>query len=158
MSRFGRSSRVRLGLLAVFLAYVNGGIAAPKGDASASQSATGGSRVQRVATRSAVKLIPGAVLGRPSFGFGVALSADGTTALIGGPDDDHHVGSAWVFTRAGTRWIQNGRLTGDAASREMFGWSVALSADGRTAVVGAPGSAWSPLRGTAWVFVWSGGR
>ena len=37
-----------------------------------------------------------------AFGFSVALSPEGTTALIGGPADNEGVGAAWVFTRTGT--------------------------------------------------------
>jgi hypothetical protein len=34
------------------------------------------------------------------FGTSVALSADGNTALIGGPEDNNGVGAAWLFTRS----------------------------------------------------------
>ena len=37
--------------------------------------------------------------GEGSFGWSVALSADGNTALIGGYTDNGSVGAAWVFTR-----------------------------------------------------------
>ena len=47
------------------------------------------------------------------FGDSVALSADGNTALIGGPATTTAVGAAWVFTRAGSTWTQQGaKLTG----------------------------------------------
>ena len=43
----------------------------------------------------------------------MALSADGNTALIGGPTDSSNVGAAWVFTRTGGTWTQQGsKLTG----------------------------------------------
>ena len=43
----------------------------------------------------------------------MALSADGNTALIGGADDNGDVGAAWVFTRSGATWTQQGaKLTG----------------------------------------------
>ena len=43
----------------------------------------------------------------------MALSADGNTALIGGPYDHNEVGAAWVFTRSGEEWTQQGaKLTG----------------------------------------------
>ena len=43
----------------------------------------------------------------------MALSADGNTALIGGPGDNGWVGAAWVFTRSGSTWTQQGsKLTG----------------------------------------------
>ena len=64
----------------------------------------------------------------------MALSADGNTALIGGSDDDDSVGAAWVFTRSGATWTQQGaKLTGsDEVGAGDFGESVALSADGNT--------------------------
>ena len=46
--------------------------------------------------------------GAGKFGYSVALSADGNTALIGGPDDNGNVGAAWVFTRSGSTWTQQG--------------------------------------------------
>ena len=46
-----------------------------------------------------------------SFGSAVALSADGNTALIIGGDNNG--GGAWVFTRSGSTWTQQGpKLTG----------------------------------------------
>jgi len=49
-------------------------------------------------------------------GFSVALSADGNTALIGGPDDGT-AGAAWVFTRANSTWTQQGaKLVSSGAS------------------------------------------
>src|SRR5215467_11224037 len=41
-------------------------------------------------------------------GFAVALSADGNTALIGGYGDNTSTGAAWIFTRSGTTWTQQG--------------------------------------------------
>ena len=64
----------------------------------------------------------------------MALSADGNTALIGGPGDNGGVGAAWVFTRSGSTWTQQGaKLTGkEEAGAGEFGKSVALSAEGST--------------------------
>jgi len=33
------------------------------------------------------------------FGWSVALSADGSTAIVGGPTDDKEQGAAWLFAR-----------------------------------------------------------
>ena len=41
-------------------------------------------------------------------GGAIALSADGNTALIGGSFDNGSQGAAWVFTRIGTTWTQQG--------------------------------------------------
>ena len=47
--------------------------------------------------------VPGSpfATGTGDFGVGVALSADANTVLIGGQDDNSHVGVAWVFTTHG---------------------------------------------------------
>src|ERR1700680_4516731 len=59
------------------------------------------------------KLTGGGETGAGEFRFGVALSTDGNTALIGGPADNGEVGAAWVFTRSGSTWTQQGgKLTG----------------------------------------------
>ena len=63
------------------------------------------------------------------FGFGVALSWDGTTALIGAPGDGPG-GAAWVFIRSGNTWTPQGpKLTSGQSGQGNFGISVALSAD-----------------------------
>src|SRR5207253_10527289 len=83
--------------------------------------------------------------GGAMFGWRVALSADGSTALVGGLYDNNGVGAAWVFTRSGSTWTQQGKkLTGSGANGKSggrdvgsrFGGSVALSADGNTALIG----------------------
>ena len=97
------------------------------------------------------------------LGFSVALSPEGSTALIGAPGDTENAGAAWVFSRSGTTWTQQGgKLTGNGESGEgHFGVSVALSAEvsgSMTAVVGAPAD--NNSTGAVWVFtrtsgVWS---
>jgi hypothetical protein len=99
--------------------------------------------------------------GRAAFGVGVALSSDGNTALIGGPQDNGSVGAAWMFVRSGSTWTQQGaKLTGSGETGYSgFGSSVALSADGSTALIGGrydnTGFDVSGV-GAAWVFVRSG--
>jgi hypothetical protein len=89
-------------------------------------------------------------------GMSVALSADGNTALVGGPFDNDWVGSAWVFTRSGTTWTQQGeKLTAaDASGQARLGSAVALSADGNTAAIG--GNMDDSKSGAAWIFTRSG--
>src|SRR6516165_10078707 len=71
----------------------------------------------------------------------VAVSADGNTAIVGGWSDNSKTGAAWVFTRNGGVWTQQGKkLVGtDALGSARQGMSVALPADGNTAIVGGPG-------------------
>ena len=72
--------------------------------------------------------------------FGSAVSLSGDIALIGSPDDFHNgvlSGSASVFVRQGTVWIEEVKLTAsDAEPFDRFGLSVAVYGD--TAVVSAP--------------------
>jgi hypothetical protein len=90
------------------------------------------------------------------FGAGVALSADGQTAMIGAPADHFYRGAAWVFADSPSGWLQQaGPLTGGGEEGQgRFAQNVAISADGATAVIGAPSDA---SGGAAWVFAESGG-
>jgi hypothetical protein len=68
-----------------------------------------------------------------------AVSLDGDTALIGAAYDDDNganSGSAYVFTRTGTTWTQQQKVTAsDGAANDLFGVSVCLS--GGTALITA---------------------
>ncbi len=95
--------------------------------------------------------------GNGAFGSSVALSANGSVALIGGRLDSTAAGAAWVFTRSGSAWTQQGKklVGGDEKGPGWFGTSVSLSADGATALVGGTNDAGTT--GAAWVFTSSGG-
>ncbi|HWX95889.1 MAG TPA: IPT/TIG domain-containing protein [Solirubrobacteraceae bacterium] len=87
------------------------------------------------------------------FGYSVALSQDGATALVGGRGDNKGAGAAWAFTRASEAWSQQGgKLTGGEEESEggQFGYSVTLTADGNSALIGAPRD--SAGIGAAWLF------
>ena len=103
-------------------------------------------------TQQGAKLTGGGESGPGAFGEAVALSAEGTTALIGGPDDHEGVGAAWLFTRSGATWSQLGeKLVGGGEIRSgRFGFSVALSAEGNTALIGGRGD--NGGVGALWVF------
>jgi hypothetical protein len=90
-------------------------------------------------------------------GSSVAVSGDGNTAIVGGSGDNSSAGAAWVWTRSGGVWAQQGaKLVGTgAAGNAHQGTSVALSADGNTAIVG--GHRDNGDLGAAWVWIRSGG-
>jgi hypothetical protein len=93
------------------------------------------------------------------FGTSVALSGDGNTLAVGAPGEDgsaSNSGAVYVFTRSGGSWSQQGspiKATSPAAN-DRFGSAVALSNDGNTLAVGAPGR--NADAGSAYVFVRSG--
>jgi hypothetical protein len=91
------------------------------------------------------------------FGFAVALSSDGSTLAIGayqeassatgvGGDQTNDAmtdaGAVYVFTRAGSAWSQQAYVkASNTGESNAFGYAVALSSDGSTLAVGAPGEA-----------------
>lgn len=86
------------------------------------------------------KLLSSRPIGYEDFGWSVSL--DGNTALIGTkpggayPNSPEYGGAAYVFTRTGSSWTEQARLTAsDADFLDMFGCSVSL--DGNTALIGA---------------------
>ncbi|MGH9840105.1 MAG: FG-GAP repeat protein, partial [Blastocatellia bacterium] len=94
------------------------------------------------------------------FGLSVAISGD--TVVVGAPGGaigaNSQQGSAYVFTRFGTVWTLQQKLTaGDGAFGDDFGASVAISGD--TVVVGALADDISANtnQGSAYVFTRSGG-
>lgn len=92
------------------------------------------------------------------FGYSVALSDDGETLAIGawtedgsatgidgGPGDDGTTdsGAVYVFARTGVgTWVHEAYVkASNTDAGDWFGWRVALSGDGQTLAVGAPGEA-----------------
>ena len=148
------------GIYERYLAWQAGLSVDPKGRAAAKAE-----RVRSFEQRP--KLVGTGAVGSTNQGMSVALSADGNTAIVGGPgpnnaDRDRSpvvgpVGAAWVFTRSGGTWTQQGgKLVGTGAVGAAYqGWSVALSGDGNTAIVG--GFSDNSATGAAWVYVLSAG-
>ncbi|MES2274372.1 MAG: hypothetical protein V4487_09310, partial [Chlamydiota bacterium] len=90
-------------------------------------------------------------------GGSVSLSADGNTLAVGGHGDASNLGAAWVFTRTGSTWTQQGaKLVGSGAvgtNGSHEGTSVSLSADGNTLAVGGPFDNGGGLgSGATWIF------
>ncbi len=85
------------------------------------------------------------------FGDAVALSADGNVLAVGapreasagnGPDDNSapFAGATYVFVHTGGNWSQHAYIKpANTGAGDRFGTTVALSADGDTLIVGAPG-------------------
>jgi phospholipase C len=83
------------------------------------------------------------------FGMSVALSMDGNIALVGA-NGSGGPGAAWVFTRTDGVWNARGTMLAGDNTVNSFGKSVALSANGDVALIGASGA--GSAAGTAYVF------
>ncbi len=108
-------------------------------------------------TQQGAKLVGAGAVGGANQGISVSLSADGNTAIVGGPRDNANTGAAWVWTRSGGVWTQQGtKLVGSGAvGHAAQGVSVSLAADGDTAIIG--GASDNSSAGAAWVWTRSGG-
>ncbi|MBO1007431.1 MULTISPECIES: FG-GAP repeat protein [Acidovorax] len=94
-----------------------------------------------------------------SFGYSVALSADGNTLAVGAPKESSDTdginkapgprsligaGAAYVFTRSNSNWSQQAFIKPSKAGvNAAFGSSLALSADGNTLAVASTSEAGS---------------
>jgi drug/metabolite transporter superfamily protein YnfA len=94
--------------------------------------------------------------------FGRSVAISGNTVVVGAPFEDvsptiTQVGAAYIFTRSGTTWTQQAKITSsDRDFLDQFGERVAI--DGDTVVVGAPGdnSGSGTSSGAAYIFTRSG--
>jgi hypothetical protein len=89
------------------------------------------------------------------FGSSIALSADGNSLAVSGPGDDSRTtgvggdqadnsvsvaGAAYVFARSAGQWSQQAYVKAPTSDiSDQFAFALALSADGTTLAVSAPG-------------------
>lgn len=89
-----------------------------------------------------------------SFGFSLAISANGDTLAVTATREDSNArgingnqanneaedsGAVYVFARAGGKWTQQAYVkSSNSDAGDQFGWSVTLSDDGNLMAVGAP--------------------
>jgi uncharacterized repeat protein (TIGR01451 family) len=99
--------------------------------------------------------------GAPFDWFGFSVSVSGDTVVVGAAGENNaagvDAGSAYVFVKEGTSWIEQQKLlASDAAAGDLFGWSVSISAE--TVVIGAAGdnTPGGTDAGSAYVFVRAG--
>jgi len=158
--------RAHIGASVSLSADGNTAILGGPGDSNGSGAAFIFTRSGDTWTQQGNKLTGFTATANASFGSGVALSADGNTAVVGASGDNNSAGAVWVFTRSNGQWSQQGgKLVGsDAAASRYLGQSVAITGDGNTVLAGGPGGVQtapfgrSPSVGATWVFVRSNGN
>lgn len=98
------------------------------------------------------------------FGFSVSLSADGSTMAVGsygessnatginGNESDatfRNAGAVYVYKRMGSVWLQEAYIkASNTRGDAYFGYSVSLSSDGSTMVVGSVGESLNAVEGS----------
>ena len=95
------------------------------------------------------------------FGMSVALSDDGHTVVVGAPFESHAQGegAVHVFRRAHGQWLAQARVQPAAGGQAgLFGWRVALSAEGTSLAVGAREGPAHSAHGSVHVFAQGAGR
>ncbi len=97
------------------------------------------------------------------FGRDVSISADGNTTIIGahlGRENGNTLGFAYIFHWDGNSWNETKLRSPSGKYREYFGRSVSISADGKTAIVGADNATNEAElnSGAAYIYKWNGSR
>jgi len=92
------------------------------------------------------------------FGYRVALSSDGNTALVSSYAHDDNSGAVYVYQKVDGAFVETQAITmpslGSNESGEYFGWSIAISPNGSTAVIGTydVDKDLGDFQGSVWVY------
>ncbi len=91
------------------------------------------------------------------FGFGGAISGDGTTAIIGADSQDVS-GAAYIFTNDGVYWTQSQKLSlNHTTNQDYFGEVVDINYNGTIVAIDAWGDkAGGANSGAIYIYKWNG--
>ena len=110
---------------------------------------------EKGATQQGEKLYPSDAIRNARFGYSQALSADGSTLIVGAPWDNGLKGACWIFTRSGSTWSQQAKLVqAHSSNQHQQGFAVSISDDGNTVACGAPET--DSWKGYVYVYTRSG--
>jgi hypothetical protein len=74
------------------------------------------------------------------FGSSISLSTDGNSLAVGAASDTSNTGKVHTYTRSASIWLWQASLTAsNVGVSDYFGFSLAMSGDGKTLAVGAYG-------------------
>ncbi len=108
-------------------------------------------------TRAALTVPTGITTGY-SFGYGLAVSSDGRTLIVGARQTSVGTGQGvlYAYTLSGTTWGNPVALTVTGIAKSSFvGGSISVSADGSIVIAGGPNA--NSTAGSAYVWTKSGG-
>lgn len=105
------------------------------------------------------KLVSIDIAANDYFGFAVGISDDGNTVAVSAHEDDDkgsNSGSVYIYTRTGTNWVQQAKMTAnDGSANAYLGYALSMSSDGSTVVASAIGA--NGTAGAAYVYTRTGG-
>ncbi|MEJ7822035.1 MAG: hypothetical protein WKF85_06915 [Chitinophagaceae bacterium] len=113
------------------------------------------SSISSVGNQQGNKLVGLGAIGNALQGKSVSISADGNTLVFSGPADNGETGAIWIYNRTNNAWNQVAKLVVSGAVGKSFQNSVAISADGKTVIVGGSGD--NSFIGAAWIFTQNNG-
>ncbi|MEJ7675203.1 MAG: hypothetical protein WKF59_21485 [Chitinophagaceae bacterium] len=113
------------------------------------------SSIASVGNQQGNKLVGLGAIGNALQGKSVSVSADGNTLVFSGPADNGETGAIWIYNRTNNAWNQVAKLVGSGAVSNSGQGSVAISADGKTVIVGGRGD--NLGTGAAWIFTLNNG-
>ena len=98
-----------------------------------------------------LKLLPIGGAEEDFFGQSVSISGDGLTAIVGAQGADSYIGAAFIYKYNSGVWSET-KITAEdeGAQNDNFGYSVSISGDGLTAIVGAQND--DSFRGSAYIY------
>ena len=90
------------------------------------------------------------------FGKSVAISDDGSYAVVGAPQTSANRGSAYIFIRSGSTWTKEAKLLNrdGSGTNDLFGEESSMNNNGSVVVISARAHAGN--RGAAYIFTRSG--
>lgn len=87
------------------------------------------------------KIVPSDLVASDGFGSSVSISGDGLRIIVGAVTKSGTTarsGAAYIFSRVGSTWTQEAKISTDTNIDANFGQSVCMSKDGSRVVVGSP--------------------
>ena len=95
------------------------------------------------------------------FGNSVSISSDGNTSIVGAYLEGTggiNAGAAYIFRWDGAAWTEQAKIqASDKEAGDNFGYSVSISSDGNTVIVGAYyEDTGGNTAGAAYIFRWTG--
>ncbi len=114
-------------------------VGAPEGmTGESNKDTTGVSFVVNCLTLEKTRVVASNISKGDLFGSSVSMSSGGGIVVVGAPGAEEK-GASYIFKKESDIWVEKKLTSTTSASGDLFGTSVAISNDGTTLAIGAPG-------------------